>query len=109
MPIGRGWRSLGDDLPVAEISERLRRRIERDFAPGSSEEVVRTLVELPPEVVGGQNTERVMAAVVLASKGQWWRFEDAVATLRMDWRDALVNGGLADDDWPGRLDVALSD
>lgn len=91
------------------MSERLRRRIERDFAPGSSDEVVRTLVELDPRVVGGQSTERVLTAVVLSSNGQWWRFEDAIATLRMDWRDALVNGGLADEDWPFRLEAALSD
>ena len=94
---------------MTEVSERLRRRIARDFAPGSSEEVVRTLVNLPPDSVGGQDTERVMAAVVLSSQGHWSRFEDAVATLKMDWRDALVNGGLADEDWPSKLELALSD
>jgi hypothetical protein len=57
----------------------------------------------------GQDSERVLAAVVLSSKGQWWRFEDAVAIVKMDWRDALLAGDLADEDWREKLDVALAD
>lgn len=99
---------LGDDQHLAEVSERLRRRIEHDFPPGSAEEVVRILAELPPDLVGGQDGDRVLAAVVLSSKGQWRRFVDAVAMLKMGWRDALVSGGLANEDWREKLEVALA-
>lgn len=90
-----------------EISQRLRQRIERDFEPGSREEVVRVVTDLSPEALGRQDSERVLAAVVVSSQGEWWRFEDAVATLNMDWRDALVSGGLAHEDWRERLEAAL--
>lgn len=35
------------------------------------------------------------------------RLYDAIHLSRLDWRDALVAGGLADEDWPERLDKEL--
>ncbi len=51
--------------------------------------------------------ERVQAAVVLWAGGDLGRFDDSLAVCEVDWRDALVRGGLADDDWPERLDAEL--
>lgn len=71
--------------------------------------VLAALRDLPEEVYGGQDRERIRAALVLAAKGTWDGFEDAVALARRDWRDALVAGGLANGDWPQRLEQALRD
>ena len=51
--------------------------------------------------------ERVQAAIVMWAKGDLRRFDDSVALTELDRRDVLVRGGLADEDWPERLDVEL--
>jgi hypothetical protein len=56
---------------------------------------------------GTQDRERVLAAVVFGAGAD----EDVLLRLielsRVDWRDVLVSGGLANADWPGRLDRSL--
>jgi hypothetical protein len=71
--------------------------------------VLASLRDLPDEVYGGQDRERIQAALVLAADGSWEGFERSVALARVEWRDALVAGGLANADWPKRLDAALGD
>lgn len=63
--------------------------------------------ELPPEILGGQNAERVHASLVVRTAGDWHRFQDNLALAMTDWRDALVRADLADADWPSRLDAIL--
>jgi hypothetical protein len=84
---------------------RLERRVRRDFpAPGSAQEVLRLLAELPHETGdAAHGTERVQAAIVLVAKGDLARFRQALASSRRDWRDVLVAADLADDGWPARL------
>jgi len=50
-----------------------------------------------------------MAAIVLASAGQWGRFLRFVRLAEEDWRDVLVAGGLANEDWRARLNAELPD
>jgi hypothetical protein len=38
--------------------------------------------------------------MVLAADGKWERFMVMFRLLKVDWRDVLVTGGLADADWP---------
>ncbi len=84
-----------------ELTQRVRARIERDFAEaGSADEVIRL-------VAGAGDSERVQAAVVLAASGRLRDLRDAVALAQIDWRDLLVNVGLGNEDWPTRLDSAL--
>ena len=83
------------------ITDRLRRQIERDFTePGSADEIVRI-------VSAGSDSERVPAAIVLRASGDLGRLHDAVALTVADWRDPLVGAGLADEDWPEKLESAL--
>ncbi len=56
---------------------------------------------------GRQDPERILAAVVLASRGRLDRFFPLFRLLKADWRDVLVAGDLADEDWPSRLDAEL--
>jgi hypothetical protein len=86
---------------VAEMTPRLRRRIERDFPePGSAEGVVRLVSE-------ASDSERVQAAIVLWARGDLARIRNSVELVKSDWRDVLVRGDLADEDWPDKLEAEL--
>jgi hypothetical protein len=86
---------------VISMTGRLRARVSRDFRdPGSSEEVVR-LVE------AASGDERIQAAIVLAASGDVNAIRSGVDLTRIDWRDVLVNGGLAQEDWRSVLDTVL--
>jgi hypothetical protein len=65
------------------------------------------LASLDDGDLGGQDVERIQAAVVLGSAGQWDRFVLIFRMLMVDWRDVFVAGGLAHADWPARLDSEL--
>lgn len=84
-------------------SERLIRRIRRDFNRGVDDEVIRRLTALRPD----DSSERLQAALVLGAGGKWNRFEQQLRRLERDWREVLLVGGLADEDWPARLSVEL--
>jgi hypothetical protein len=88
------------------VSSRLRSRVERDFAP---EVRVAVLGALEPiaEDPHRQDEERMQAALVLGALGDWGRFERLLALYRLDWRDLLMAGGLANGDWPAVLDREL--
>lgn len=101
----RDW--AGKMAAMADVTARLRKRIDREFPAGTAEEVARSLAGLPADAFGGQDQERVMAGVILASDGQWERFRAALRLATVDWRDVLVAGGLADADWPARLEAEL--
>jgi hypothetical protein len=88
---------------VTAPTERLIRRIRRDFGRGTDDEVIRRLTALAPD----DSSERIQAALVLGAAGEWSRFERQLRQLELDWRDVLVAGGLADDDWPARLAAEL--
>jgi hypothetical protein len=86
---------------MAAMTKRLRERIERDFPePGSAVAAVRLVAE-------NTEAERVQAAIVLWARGDLVRLRDACQLAREDWRDALVRGDLADDDWRTTLDAEL--
>jgi hypothetical protein len=84
---------------VAQVTPRLRKRIEHDFPPGVVMVVLRYLEGLSDSEYGGQGRERVQAALVLASRGRREWFESMMQLLRMVWRDVLMAGGLGHDDW----------
>jgi hypothetical protein len=86
---------------VPNVTERLATRVRRDFPEeGSADDLIRRLGELT-------DSERSQSAIVLWAAGDLARFNDSVALAGVDWRDVLVRGGLADDDWPTRLDQEL--
>jgi hypothetical protein len=86
---------------MADMSPRLRRRVQSDFpVAGGAEEVERLVAD-------ANDSERIQAAIVLWSGGDMARLQDAVALARTDWRDVLVRAHLADEDWSSRLDAEL--
>jgi hypothetical protein len=83
------------------VSHRLHRRIERDFpAAGGAAEVAQM-------VAAASHSERIQAAIVFCARAQPGRLRDACDLAKLDWRDVLVGAGLADEDWPTRLDMEL--
>jgi|GEM_PF-5303744 len=86
-----------------QVSDRLTRWINREFPKGTAEPVLQILRDMPYEVIGGQDPERIHAALVLRTHGEWTSFKSNVALAHLDWRDALVCADLADEDWPQRL------
>jgi hypothetical protein len=88
---------------VTAPTDRLIRRIRRDFGRGTDDEVIRRLTALAADY----SSERIQAALVLGAGGKWHRFELQLRRLQRDWRDVLVVGGLAGEDWPARLEAAL--
>jgi hypothetical protein len=96
-------------VTAGAVSERLTRWVLRNFAAGSAERVLETLAALPEHVApwDGAPRERIQAALVLHTSGDWDRFQDMVRLAEQDWRDALVSAGLADEDWRDRLDANL--
>jgi hypothetical protein len=69
--------------------------------------VLSELRDLPPNVIGGQDPERLQAALVLRSGGDWHKFVQMRDLATEDWRDALVAADLADEDWRERLAANL--
>ncbi|MEU1349744.1 hypothetical protein [Streptomyces sp. NPDC005795] len=97
---------------MIEITERLQRRIRRDFSDAKvAEEVessLRLMVwKLGPDGMVGVGQERLMAAVVIDARGDFRRLRDAASLERLDWRDLLVATHLADSDYPQYLDQEL--
>lgn len=96
---------------MVNSQSRLERRIRRDFpAPGSAEGVLMRLAELPDQTGYADAvlvSERVQAAIVLLAAGDVGRFKQAIDLARADWRDILVAAGLAEEDWPKKLDREL--
>lgn len=84
-----------------EVTPRVRKRIERDFGvSGNVDEACRHVGE-------ASDSERVQAAIVLVASGRLTDLHDAIALAQVDWRDLLLNAGLANQDWPTRLDAQL--
>jgi hypothetical protein len=95
-----------DNGGVAEVSARLSRWVVQTFPAGSADFVLEVLRAIPDEQFGRQDPERVQAAIVLPTNGDWNEFVKR-RRLARDWRDVLVAAQLAQPDWPDRLDAVL--
>ncbi|WP_157985100.1 hypothetical protein [Lentzea terrae] len=82
------------------VSERVAARVGRDFGAAAGE----ALEALALAETGSQEVERIHAALVLMAEGSMDRLWQAVELSALDWRDVLMNGGLANWDWPEVLD-----
>lgn len=106
-PAGLRHPSAVDDAPTgpddAGLTPRLVRRVRSDF-PDTADDVLELLTRVDS---GNQHRERVVASVVLSASSDADALVEAVELSRTDWRDVLVNGGLADEGWQDRLDQIL--
>ena len=96
-----------DNEAMPEVSARLTRWIVTTFPAGSADRVLEVLRAVPDEQFGRQDVERVHAAIVIRTNGDWDDFVKRRALAARDWRDVLVAASLAQPDWPDRLDAVL--
>jgi hypothetical protein len=89
------------------ISDRLAARIARQFPPRVAPELIKELSYVSFPVAEKQEPERLLAAVAVVADGDERRFRAAIGLGMQDWRDLLVAAGLANADWPNRLDQEL--
>ncbi len=89
-----------DDSP--EISPRLERHIRETFEESVCDEVLDWLRAIV-DPFGHDVSERVLAAVVLASNGDFDKFLEMAHLAEVDWRDVLVAAGLEYEDWETEL------
>jgi hypothetical protein len=89
-----------------DVSARLARWVEGAFAPEDAERVLEVLRNLPPQAYGRQDPERIQAAIVIRTEGDWDEFQRRLALANRDWRDSLVAAGLAGG-WTRLLDEIL--
>lgn len=91
----------GKTVGMTAVSERLQRRVARDFPQtGSAKEVLRLLAHV-------SDSERVQAAIVFAANGDLQELKRGAQRAMVDWRDVLMNGQLAHKDWPEVLTAEL--
>lgn len=92
-----------------EVTPRLARWVRATFANGTAGSVLNALRGLEADAIGQQDRERIQAALVIRSGGDWKHFEGMLHLVRMDWRDALMAADLGNDDWPHRLAAVLGE
>lgn len=95
-----------------EVSERVRRRVRRDF-PHQDEQVIEALAgltvrEFPKEPRDSIALERIQVAALVLARGDLPKLDEAVVLGHKDWRDLLVAAGLADEGWRERVDAELT-
>jgi hypothetical protein len=98
------------DEPIP-LTARLARRVDADFAEADRAGVAAALERIdlgtwrstePPT-----GRERVLAAVLVLTRGDPARLAKSIRIAERDWRDCLVWAELAQPDWPSRLDEFL--
>jgi hypothetical protein len=87
---------------MPELPARIQRLIERDF-PDSTDAALVT--EIVAEAAG---SERVQAAVLIAGAADLSEVGAQAELARLDWRDVLMNAGLAGVDWADAIDRELA-
>lgn len=90
-----------------DLSPRLARWVSREFSELDAKRVFSALGDLPASVVGGQDPERIQAAIVIRSGGDWAKVEGMLRLAHEDWRDLLVAADVGQADWPAVLDDVL--
>ena len=91
-------------MNVTTPSARLERKIRQDFLPSEADQVVSRLSALPET---SQSAERIQAAMIVRSGGNWERFLYEIELVQVDWRDTLMGTGLEREDYKVRLDQLL--
>ena len=88
---------------MSDPTPRLVRRIRADFG-SRADEVVSRLSALPGT---SESPERIQAAIVVRSAGNFARFLSELELVETDWRDTLMGSGFEHADNPAQLDRVL--
>lgn len=83
------------------VSDRVAARVRKDFPADEAEDALSWLATTE---TGGQDVERVHAAVVLSAEGSLRMLRNCVELSHLDWRDVLMGTGLEHGNWPKVLE-----
>lgn len=92
---------------MAGVSDRVARRVSADFSIEDAQKVLRRLDALELPLAEKQDPERIPAAIVIVAAGSLDRLLATASEAETDWRDVLVAAGLANADWPSKMDELL--
>jgi hypothetical protein len=99
--------------PPSRISERVLRRVAREYRGRGLDEALYLLgeMDLRPWRIDDDpaGPERVHVAVLELARGNVQELLRAVVEAETDWRDVLVAAGLENDDWARRVDELLAE
>ena len=76
-----------------KITDRVRRKIERDFPPEQSSEVIAALEGKDLPLINN-NGERVHLAILKLAQGNLQKFKHELHASSIDWRDTLMTAGM---------------
>ena len=92
------------------LTPRVAARLERDFERRERDQalyVMHAVLESKADRTAA-GMERIHAAMLLVARGSLARLLDAAARAELDWRDLLVEAGLANEDWRDRIAEELA-
>jgi hypothetical protein len=86
------------------VTDLVKQHVHKLFPPDEAELVIAELASAHWAACrDGEDAERVYFAVLHLSGGDLRKFDQVFRGGRIDWRDILVEAGLADSDWPDVL------
>jgi hypothetical protein len=96
-----------------EMSGRVLARVDADFAPSDRPVAVDLIRSVDLDywkiALSASGRDRLAAAMLILAAAQMEGLRKAVALANQDWRDLLVAAGLAQPDWPERVDAFLGE
>ena len=89
------------------LTKRIERHVRETFDESEADLVLEALAEWRISYEPEPPDERLIAAVVFMADGRLKGVDEAFKLAEQDWRDLLVAGDVAHDDWPEQLDARL--
>jgi hypothetical protein len=76
----------------------------RELGNSAANLLMERVAGLDEDYLDGQDPGRVAGAILILASRSPEDFLAIVQAVETDWRDVLMGAGLADDDWPQRLE-----
>lgn len=84
------------------VSDQLIGYLQRAFDATEAARILEAIDRIDERDVDGQDTDRIALAIVIVM-GRGIDLASVTALAQRDWRDLLVAGGLAEDNWPSKI------
>ncbi|MES2024115.1 MAG: hypothetical protein V4448_01030 [Pseudomonadota bacterium] len=87
---------------MTKISSAVEAKVRASFSPQDAEIAITALAMMKEPSPTGEwaaTRMRVQAAIVISSQCQLDELLIGIANSQLDWRDTLMNGGLAESNW----------
>ncbi len=91
-----------------QISKSMTNFIMRTFGRTDAETVVSEIGALDEQDFDYQDPDRIVAAILIFVMKNVTNIAGTIRSVTVDWRDLLIGAGLADDDWPSRVEELLN-